>query len=202
MSDPKPFNYDLRFQLHVPLLRDATRRCDEHAFEYYRVELLRCTDDAETMIAWAHLFRVLPYSTVDVRAAAAEVGFDYLERVCAAAIDPNGCVSEKCGHSVSDWFATRAYVLDEIHFPKPEEKALLLRALFVRAVLDHMSHEDNVLFLNDAPKTLPFWEKAIGAKKFKRFIVALGSFKLPDELSLLAGLRSAGFTPEQARGLQ
>jgi hypothetical protein len=202
MSDDKPFNYDLRFQLHVPLLRDDTRRRDEHAFEYYRVELLRCTEDAETMVAWAHLFRVLPYNSVDVRAAAADVGFDYLRRVCNEAIDRNGCLSEKCRNSVSDWIASRAYILDEIHFPEPDAKALLLRALFVRAVLDHMSHEDDVLFVNDDLKTLPFWEKVIGAKKFKRFIVALGSFKLPDELSLLEGLRNAGFAPAQPRGLQ
>lgn len=202
MSDDKPFNYDLRFQLHVPLLRDGTRRRDEHAFEYYRVELLRCTEDAETMVAWAHLFRVLPYNSVDVRAAAADVGFDYLKRVCTEAIDRNGCLNEKCRNTVSDWIASRAYILDEIHFPEPEEKAILLRALFVRAVLDHMSHEDDVLFVNDDPKCLPFWEKVIGAKKFKRFIVALGSFKLPDELSLLEGLRYAGFAPAQPHGLQ
>lgn len=202
MSDDKPFNYDLRFQLHVPLLRDDTRRRDEHAFEYYRVELLRCTEDSETMIAWAHLFRAIPYSSVDVHAAAAEVGFDYLKRVCSEALERNGCLKEKCRTVFSDWLASRAYILDEIHFSEPNERALLLRALFVRAVLDHMAHEDEVLFVNDDIKTLPFWKKVIGAEKFKRFIVALGSYKLPDELSLLEGLRDAGFMPPQPRDLQ
>jgi hypothetical protein len=201
MSDDKPFNYDLRFQLHVPLLRDGTRRRDEHAFEYYRVELLRCTEDDETMCAWAHLFRALRYSGVSIRDAAADVGFDYLKRVCAGTLDSNGSLSEKFRTSVGDWVPSNAYILDEIHFPEPEEKALLLRALFVRAILGHIS-EDAVLFVNDDPKNLPFWEKVIGAKKFKRFIVALGCFKLPDELSLLEGLRNAGFAPAQPRVMQ
>ena len=71
------------------------------------------------------------------------MGFDYLKRVCNEAIDRNGCLSERCRNTVSDWIASRAYILDEILFPEPDEKEILLRALFVRAVLDHMSHAPN-----------------------------------------------------------
>jgi hypothetical protein len=154
------------------------------------------------MIAWAHFFHVLPYSGVDVRAAAADVGFDYLKQVCAGALDARGCLTEKCREALSDGMASRAYVLDEIRFTEPDEKAVLFRALFVRAVLDHIPHEDDLLFVNDDPKQFPFWQKVIGARKFKRFIGAHGCHKLPDELSLLEGLRSAGFAPAQPRGLQ
>ena len=58
MSDDKPFNYDLRFQLHVPLLRDDTRRRDERSNDplaedddpdeatFQRDDTTRCTPTA------------------------------------------------------------------------------------------------------------------------------------------------------------
>lgn len=133
--------------------------------------------------ARADLFRICPCRE-DVLLAADEIGCPFLERVCAETLDDDGSIAGDLEVFPHDP-VTGAHVLTEIEFVASEEQDSLLRVLFVRANLNHISRGLEVLFVEDEPNQLPLWEKTIGARSFGAFIVAAAGYRLPDLRTLL-----------------
>ena len=185
MRAADPSHYNLRFELDIPLVRDSSRTPSEIAIEHNHVMLVRLGEDDDEIVASAELFRICPCSE-DVLLAADELGYPFLDDVCAEALDDDGSISDDLDEAFPQDAVTEAHVLTEIEFAaSDEEEDPLLRVLFVRAILDHISRGFEVLFVEDDPDQFPLWEKTIGARRFRDFIVAAGGRRLPDLRTLL-----------------
>jgi len=184
MRADESFKYNLRFELDIPLVRDDSRTPSENAIDHYRVALVRQDEADDEVVARADLFRICPCSE-DVLLAADEIGCPFLERVCAEALDDDGTLASDLEKMFPHDPMTEAHVLTEIEFVASAEQDPLLRVLFVRAILNHISRGFEVLFVEDEPDQLPLWEKTIGARSFGPFIVAAAGYRLPDLRALL-----------------
>ena len=151
----------------------------------HHVTLVRLGEGDDEIVASAELFRICPCSE-DVLLAADELGCPFLGDVCAEALDDDGSISDDLDEVFPHDAVTETHVLTAIEFTaSDEEEDPLLRVLFVRAILDHISRGFEVLFVEDDPDQFPLWEKTIGARRFRDFIVAAGGRRLPDLRTLL-----------------
>lgn len=185
MRVDEPSRYNLRFELDIPLVRDGSRAPSELAIEHYQVTLVRLGEMSDKSIARAELFRICPCTGEDVLLAADEIGCAFLERVCSEALDEDGSIAAGLEGVFPHDAVTEVHVLTGLEFIASNDEDPLLRVLFVRAIIEHISRGFEVLFVEDEPEQLPLWERAIGARCFGDFIVAAAGYRLPDIRALL-----------------
>ncbi|MFY0533587.1 hypothetical protein [Nannocystis pusilla] len=117
--------------------------------------------------------------------AAAQIGSEYLVRVCDEALTRDGHVQEE----IADCFwhpVTDVYALDGLTGAFEAAERPVLLGLFVQTMWAALSRESGILFLDVPAAELPFWRHLMGAEQLSGFVVAGG-----DELARNDGSRRA-----------
>ncbi|MCY0991111.1 hypothetical protein OV203_28460 [Nannocystis sp. ILAH1] len=177
-------HYSLRLTLRSPLLSLGQRR--RRAFDLFFGELVR---DDDVTCAAANVYAVrLGAGDVHYPRAAAQIGSEYLVRVCDEALTRDGHVQEE----IADCFwhpVTDVYVLDGLTGAFEAAERPVLLGLFVQTMWAALSRESGILFLDVPAAELPFWRHLMGAEQLSGFVVAGG-----DELARNdSSRRASGF---------
>ena len=73
---------------------------------------------------------------------------------------------------------SQAFIIDDFHVETGSDQPVL-RAIFIRAMMEALARPFDVLFVNGELKDVPLWEAALGAKVIRGFVAASGARRLP-----------------------
>ena len=166
--------YRLRLNLECPLVGVQGRQ--HRAFDQYTAELVR---DDGTVCAVIEVYFV---RVDDPRAqhahAAAEIGSEFLAKVCREALDLRGGVREYIEAEFMDAM-TDVFVLERIAVLEPDGDRPVLQGMFVQALFSTLSRGMDIVFIDAGPSELSFWKDTVGARQVGDFIAASGARRLP-----------------------
>lgn len=179
MEQPDLSDYRLALRASVPLDR-RWRDPDEGAFERWEVTLQRHGLDGEAHpVASAVVFRVRWDSGEDlIDAADAQGDSEFVDIVCAEALNEFGEVHDFVQRALPDAVATEVFVVGRVE--AVAAGAALPFGLLGRGILEVLGRVGGLFFFESMPTYPDIWSRSVGAVRAGDFEVASSDFVLPE----------------------